>query len=236
MIRRSGRLLASGRGGVVRASRRWLPRRRRKIFSPRCSARSAAGRMPPRCRCRLPVKATPTRRRSRGASAFCRRPGLLRAHLRRTLFPDLGDPSNESRAASCNSFCPASETKLVYGSNIDSAVTEAGKPYSELPNAFRYRNEIVAGCTCNGKDQFGLAQVKIEDDPTLAQGRYRGRRQRADGRRPQRRPARRRAEFLAGPAARQRALSARAGGGVGVVTRCHCRAWPRSIRVASVRL
>jgi Protein of unknown function (DUF2865) len=77
---------------------------------------------------------------------------------------------NQSKAASCNSFCPASETKIVYGGNIDNAVTEAGKPYSELPNAFRYRNEIVAGCTCNGKDQFGLAPVKIEDDPTLRKG------------------------------------------------------------------
>ena len=46
----------------------------------------------------------------------------------------------------------------------------SGKPYSELPNAFRYRNEIVAGCTCNGKDQFGLAPVKVEDDPTLRKG------------------------------------------------------------------
>ena len=76
----------------------------------------------------------------------------------------------QSRAASCNSFCPASETKVVYGSNIDNAATENGKPYSELPNAFRYRNELVAGCTCNGKDQIGLAPVKIEDDPTLRRG------------------------------------------------------------------
>jgi hypothetical protein len=77
---------------------------------------------------------------------------------------------NQTKAASCNSFCPASETKVVYGGNIDNAVTETGKPYSELPNAFRYRNEIVAGCTCNGKDQFGLAPVKIENDPTLRKG------------------------------------------------------------------
>jgi uncharacterized protein DUF2865 len=77
---------------------------------------------------------------------------------------------NASRAASCSSFCPASETKVVYGSNIDNAATDNGKPYSELPNAFRYRNELVAGCTCNGKDQVGLAPVKIEDDPTLRKG------------------------------------------------------------------
>ncbi len=77
---------------------------------------------------------------------------------------------NASRAASCNSFCPASETKVVYGSNIDNAATDNGKPYSELPNAFRYRTEIVAGCTCNGKDRIGLAPVKIENDPTLRKG------------------------------------------------------------------
>ena len=77
---------------------------------------------------------------------------------------------NQSRAASCNSFCPASETRVVYGSNIDGAVAEDGKSYSELPNAFRYRDELVTGCTCNGKDPVGLAEVKVEDDPTLRKG------------------------------------------------------------------
>jgi len=84
-------------------------------------------------------------------------------------FPIVGSDS-QSRAATCSNFCPAGDTKVVYGGSIDSAVTETGKPYSELPNAFRYRNELVAGCTCNGKDQIGLAQVKIENDPTLRKG------------------------------------------------------------------
>ena len=84
-------------------------------------------------------------------------------------FP-IPDPTTPSRAATCSNFCPASETRVVYGGNIDNAATENGKPYSELPNAFRYRNEIVAGCTCNGKDPVGLASVKIEDDPTLRKG------------------------------------------------------------------
>ena len=84
-------------------------------------------------------------------------------------FPVTGSDKS-SRAASCNSFCPASDTKVVYGSSIDQAATENGKPYSELPNAFRYRTELVAGCTCNGKDQIGLAPVKIDDDPTLRKG------------------------------------------------------------------
>jgi hypothetical protein len=84
-------------------------------------------------------------------------------------FPVTG-PDDQSRAESCHSFCPASETRLVYGGDIDNAVSENGKPYSELPNAFRYRNEIIAGCTCNGKDAAGLAKVAIENDPTLRKG------------------------------------------------------------------
>ena len=84
-------------------------------------------------------------------------------------FPISG-PDDQSRTSTCNNFCPAGETKLVYGSEIDNAATESGKPYSELPNAFRYRKEIVAGCTCNGKDQFGLAQINVEKDPTLRKG------------------------------------------------------------------
>jgi hypothetical protein len=84
-------------------------------------------------------------------------------------FPAQGNDA-ESKAQSCKSFCPASETSLVYGSNIDDATTDSGKSYSDLPNAFRYRNEIVAGCTCNGKDSAGLASIKAEDDPTLRKG------------------------------------------------------------------
>jgi hypothetical protein len=98
-----------------------------------------------------------------GGQAFCVRTCDGR------YFPVSGS-DNQSRAAACSSFCPASATKLVYGSNIDDAETEAGKPYSELPNAFRYRDEIVAGCTCNGKDPVGLARVTIEDDSTVRKG------------------------------------------------------------------
>jgi hypothetical protein len=100
---------------------------------------------------------------SGGAQAYCVRTCDGR------YFPISGS-NGQSRAASCNDFCPASETKVVYGSTIDHAATESGEPYSELPNAFRYRNELVAGCTCNGKDQTGLAPVKVENDPTLRKG------------------------------------------------------------------
>jgi hypothetical protein len=84
-------------------------------------------------------------------------------------FPIVGNDA-ESRAESCSSFCPASQTELVYGNDIDHAATSSGKPYSALPNAFKYRNEMVAGCTCNGKDSAGLAPVSIDKDPTLRKG------------------------------------------------------------------
>ena len=100
---------------------------------------------------------------SGGGQAFCVRTCDGR------YFP-INGPDRESRATSCNSFCPASKTAVVYGGDINNAATESGKPYSELPNAFRYRNEIVAGCTCNGRDQFGLAPVGIENDSTIRQG------------------------------------------------------------------
>lgn len=76
----------------------------------------------------------------------------------------------QSSAEVCSNFCPASETKIYRGSSIDEASSDSGRSYSDLPNAFRYRKELVAGCTCNGKDAFGLAQMKVEDDPTLRKG------------------------------------------------------------------
>jgi hypothetical protein len=84
-------------------------------------------------------------------------------------FP-LSTGSGQSKAETCKSLCPASETKVVYGSDIDSAATDSGKPYASLPNAFRYRTELVNGCTCNGKSTGGLAHINAENDPTLRKG------------------------------------------------------------------
>jgi hypothetical protein len=100
---------------------------------------------------------------TQSASAYCVRTCDGR------YFP-ISSVGSQSRAEICKSFCPASETKVVYGGGIDNARTDGGKPYSELPNAFRYRNELVAGCTCNGKDSGGLAHVDIKDDPTVRRG------------------------------------------------------------------
>jgi hypothetical protein len=75
-----------------------------------------------------------------------------------------------SAAQMCNTFCPASETRLYSGGGIDYAVASDGKHYRDLPKAFLYRKQMVAGCTCNGKDAFGLAKMDVKEDPTLARG------------------------------------------------------------------
>jgi hypothetical protein len=84
-------------------------------------------------------------------------------------FPVSG-ADDQSRQAACNSLCPSGSTQVVYGNDIDHAATASGKPYAQLPNAFRYRTEAVATCTCTGKDQAGLATVPVENDPTLRKG------------------------------------------------------------------
>ena len=75
-----------------------------------------------------------------------------------------------SAAEACRSFCPASQTRLYSGGSIDSAVTSNGSRYADLDNAFVYRRQLVAGCTCNGRNAFGLAHIDATSDPTLRAG------------------------------------------------------------------
>jgi Protein of unknown function (DUF2865) len=78
--------------------------------------------------------------------------------------------SGVSPAQTCSSFCPASATKIYNGNGIDHAVAPDGKRYSELATAFAYREKLIPGCTCNGRDAFGLVYPAVADDPTLHPG------------------------------------------------------------------
>jgi len=78
--------------------------------------------------------------------------------------------SGATSAQTCSSMCPASATKIYNGNAIDHAVAPDGKRYSELATAFTYRKKIVPGCTCNGRDAFGLVNPAVADDPTLRPG------------------------------------------------------------------
>lgn len=84
-------------------------------------------------------------------------------------FPVQASPG-VSAADMCHSFCPASETSIYAGGNIDYAVTRDGSRYADLDNAYLYRKQSVNGCTCNGRNQFGLAHIDVNSDPTLKPG------------------------------------------------------------------
>ena len=77
---------------------------------------------------------------------------------------------NASPIQMCQAFCPASPTKVFYGSNIDSATSATGERYADSENAFAYRKALRADCTCNGRDAAGLAPIDLTMDSSLRAG------------------------------------------------------------------
>jgi len=75
-----------------------------------------------------------------------------------------------SPAQLCSAFCPATQTRIFRGQAIEHAVGPDGGRYAELKSAFLYRKQIVPGCSCNGKDAFGLVTLDPNTDPTLQPG------------------------------------------------------------------
>lgn len=78
--------------------------------------------------------------------------------------------ANATSIQLCNAFCPAAKTQVFSGSQIDHAVAANGARYTNLDNAFVYREKIVPNCSCNGRDAFGLAKIDVASDPTLKPG------------------------------------------------------------------
>lgn len=60
-------------------------------------------------------------------------------------------------AARCGEICPAADTELFVHRNPgglqDEMISLAGVPYADLTNAYRYRTQIVEGCSCRGAAQ-----------------------------------------------------------------------------------
>ena len=111
-----------------------------------------------------PQRADPGERSPGGPSvAFCVR--TCDGHF----FP-IQQNSGVSPAEICSSFCPAATTKIYSGSGIAGAIARDGKRYSDMPNAFAYREKVISNCSCNGKTPFGLANVNVQTDPTLRPG------------------------------------------------------------------
>jgi len=77
---------------------------------------------------------------------------------------------NASPVQMCQAFCPASVTKVFFGSTIDGASSTSGERYADSENAFAYRKALRADCTCNGRDPAGLAPVDLTLDTSLRSG------------------------------------------------------------------
>jgi hypothetical protein len=78
--------------------------------------------------------------------------------------------TNATPVETCRAMCPGSKTKVFFGSEIGGAVAKDGAHYADLDTAFIYRKQLVANCTCNGKNAFGLAPFDLSTDPTLRPG------------------------------------------------------------------
>jgi Protein of unknown function (DUF2865) len=68
----------------------------------------------------------------------------------------------------CQRTCPATEASLFMyhnpGEDVSQAVSPTGRRYIDLPNAFRYRKEFVATCSCRAAGQSWADALKNADD------------------------------------------------------------------------
>jgi hypothetical protein len=110
-----------------------------------------------------PQQAAPAPRVAGSGPAFCVR------SCDGKYFP-LTMRGNATPVQMCQAFCPASATKVFYGSNIDSAAASSGERYADSENAFGYRKALRADCTCNGRSPSGLAPVDLALDTSLRTG------------------------------------------------------------------
>src|ERR1700760_2945340 len=78
----------------------------------------------------------PAAQRSGGGPAFCVRSCDGR------YFPLTR--GNASPVQLCQAFCPASPTRVFFGSNIDGATTASGERYTDSENAYLYRKTMRA--------------------------------------------------------------------------------------------
>jgi hypothetical protein len=74
----------------------------------------------------------------------------------------------------CRRLCPAAETMLFShrnpGEEIDQAISVHGMSYSDLPNAFKYRQSYDASCSCRASGQSWADALGVERDQTLQRG------------------------------------------------------------------
>jgi hypothetical protein len=74
----------------------------------------------------------------------------------------------------CKRMCPAAEAMLYSyrnpGEDISKATSLSGRLYTELPNAFRYRQKFDAACSCKRPGESWAQALQQADDRTVERG------------------------------------------------------------------
>ncbi len=78
-----------------------------------------------------------------------------------------GQFSNDAEV--CHARCPAADTQLYAvktpgEDGEQSFATDTGEPYTKLPNALRYRREVVNACTCGRPDPALMPAASLSQD------------------------------------------------------------------------
>jgi hypothetical protein len=74
----------------------------------------------------------------------------------------------------CKRLCPAAEVVLYThrnpGEEVEQAVSLAGNAYTQLPTAFKYRQEYNSACSCRAAGQSWADALGVGRDATVQQG------------------------------------------------------------------
>jgi len=74
--------------------------------------------------------------------------------------------------AACHAMCPGASVRLYTARNgsIENARAEGGQLYTATATAFRYRERLEPGCSCQARITQGLAHLSLTQDHTLRSG------------------------------------------------------------------
>lgn len=118
-------------------------------------------------------------RPGRQATAIARADGSSKSYCVRScdgyFFPIGATARGDGRqvqAAACNAMCPGAAVRLfsTRDGSIENARTEGGQLYSATATAFRYRDRLEPGCSCQSNVTQGLARLSLSQDHTLRTG------------------------------------------------------------------
>ena len=86
--------------------------------------------------------------------------------------PATSGAGRSAQADACTAMCPGASVRLYTARNgaIETARSETGQLYGATATAFRYRERLQPGCSCQASITQGLARLALVQDHTLRTG------------------------------------------------------------------